>query len=99
MVAAVEPGQQPQPRAEPGQVIKVGRPILTYSGDGEEAAPEAAAEKKERRSKKAAAAKAETPPMPTGNGPKVAAPLATLAVKAAPSVRLTWHVPAPPSPA
>ena len=80
-------------KAEPGQVIKVGRPILTYTGEGEEsAAAETPAEKKERRSRKTAAAKAEAVPMATpvsaGNGPKVAAPLATLAVKAAPSVRL-----------
>jgi pyruvate dehydrogenase E2 component (dihydrolipoamide acetyltransferase)/2-oxoisovalerate dehydrogenase E2 component (dihydrolipoyl transacylase) len=76
-------------KAEPGQVIKVGRPILTYQAEGEEAPAEAHAEKKERRPRKAAVAKAEAVPMaPPGNGPKPVAPLATLAVKAAPSVRL-----------
>src|SRR5438045_2744307 len=58
-------------KAEPGAVIKVGRPILTYSSEGEEtSASEPASEKKERRSKKGAAAKAEPVPTatPVGNG-------------------------------
>ena len=75
-----------------GPVIKVGRPILSYTVDGEERAPEASTEKKERRAKKTTVTKAETvpaaAPVPVANGPKVEAPLATLAVKAAPSVRL-----------
>src|SRR5262245_29944562 len=61
-------------KAEPGAVINVGRPILTYSeGDEASAASEAGTEKKERRSKKAVAAKAEAVPTatPVGNGPKV----------------------------
>jgi 2-oxoisovalerate dehydrogenase E2 component (dihydrolipoyl transacylase) len=76
-------------KAEAGQVIKVGRPILSYTADGEEPSPATPAEKKERRSRKGTVAKAEVVPAAApANGPRVAAPLATLAVKAAPSVRL-----------
>lgn len=76
-------------KAEPGQVIKVGSAVLAYSGDGEEPAAEPVAEKKERRPKRAAVAARPEPAMvAVGNGPKPSAPLATLAVKAAPSVRL-----------
>jgi pyruvate dehydrogenase E2 component (dihydrolipoamide acetyltransferase)/2-oxoisovalerate dehydrogenase E2 component (dihydrolipoyl transacylase) len=71
-------------RAAPGDTIKVGQVMLTYTPAGQQAEPAAAAAQGNTE-KKTAAAQAEAPrPVPSrqgGNGPS------RLAVKAAPSVR------------
>ncbi len=63
--------------AKPGQQIKVGDPVLTYSG----------AEVKEKEEAPAPAAAAPQPVAVRGNGPAAPAPRPGQPVKAAPSVR------------